>query len=254
MKRHDTLLIIPAYNEEKNIGAVLQNLEDQGITAQMDVLIIDDGSKDNTAQIAAKYDATVLSQIFNLGYGAALQTGYKYAVAHGYAYLLQMDADGQHDLRSLDRLLQRLRPESPEGARVPDIVIGSRFLEGSESFPMSWLKMFAIRMFRGVIRSLTGYRLTDPTSGLQGLNRKAFSYYAGYLNFDLKYPDLNMVIQMLLLGFHIEETPAIMHARKEGVSMHTGLWNAMMYMIVMALSTFNAFLRFRRHRKKEGRP
>ena len=253
MKKHDTLLIIPAYNEGKNIGAVLQKLQDEQIMGQMDVLVVDDGSKDDTAKVAGAYDVIVLSQIFNMGYGAALQTGYKYAVAHGYAYLLQMDADGQHDLANLSRVLERLRREPPEGQRTADIVIGSRFLEGSESFPMSRLKMFAIRMFRGVIRSLTGYRLTDPTSGLQGLNRNAFSYYAGYLNFDLKYPDLNMVIQMLLLGFHIEEIPAIMHARKEGTSMHTGLWNAMLYMIVMALSTFNAFLRFHRYRKKEGK-
>ena len=247
MKLHDVLLIIPAYNEEKNIGGVLQAMVDYGIMEKMDVLVINDGSKDKTAEIASQYPVEVISQVFNMGYGAALQTGYKYAADYGYEYLLQMDADGQHDLKNLELLYQKLCDLPQDGQKQPDIVIGSRFLEGSQSFPMSKIRIFAINMFRVVIFAATGYRLTDPTSGLQGLNRKAFIYYAGYSNFDIKYPDLNMVVQMLLLGFHIEEFPAIMHLRTEGVPMHSGIWHAIQYMVVMSLSTFNAILRY--HRK-----
>ena len=92
---------------------------------------------------------------------------------------------------------------------------------------------------------MTGCSLTDPTSGLQGLNRKAFAFYAEYNNFDLKYPDLNMIVQMLLLGFKIEEVPAVMHERTSGVSMHTGLLKVGKYMVLMMLSTWNAWSRYK---------
>ncbi len=252
----EILLIIPAYNEEKNIGGVLQELRDSGTLDYMDVLVIDDGSADNTSQVAGQYEEVeVVRQVYNMGYGAALQTGYKYAQQQGYSYLLQMDADGQHDLKNLEVICRRLGcfEQGEPSRRLPDIVIGSRFLDGSDSFAMSKIRLVAIRMFQWVIRMLTGYRLTDPTSGLQGMNRRAFSYYAQYSNFDIKYPDLNMVIQMLLLGYHIEEIPAVMHPRTQGVSMHSGALHAMKYMVVMALSTMVAFIRYRRRWGKRGK-
>ena len=260
--RKPVLLIIPAYNEEMNIGTVLRQLQDAGIPEQMDLLVINDGSRDNTLQVARDCGVEVLDQSFNMGYGAALQSGYKYAVRYGYEYVLQMDADGQHDLRSLKALLDRIRGNVPQSGdpddrgigetRVPDIVIGSRFLKGSETFAVSGLKKFAIAQFCFVIHSLTGYHLTDPTSGLQALNRSAFTYFSRYQNFDIAYPDLNMIIQMLLRGYHVEEVPAIMHERTAGVSMHSGLWSAMRYMIIMTLSTWNVYTATRKasNRKK----
>ena len=256
--RKETLLIIPAYNEEMNIENTLDSLLRTPIHKEVDILVINDKSTDATLSKLRKYEPEVhvIDQVFNMGYGAALQTGYKYAADHGYSYLLQMDADGQHDPRSLKAILQRLKGESgPSGhapkkkacveeGRIPDIIIGSRFLEGSETFKISALKKIAIGFFVAAIRGLTGYRLTDPTSGLQGLNRKAFSYYAGFSNFDIRYPDLNMIIQMLFLGFHVEEVPAIMHERVAGTSMHAGLYNSMKYMGVMIVSTFNAYTRY----------
>ena len=239
------LMVIPAYNEEENIGSLLEEIKEKQLEEKIDVLVIDDGSADRTEQIVRKKGFRVIRQTFNMGYGAALQTAYKYAVEKGYDYLLQLDADGQHDLKNICVMCERLGCFSKEGT-FPDIIIGSRFLEGSQSFYMSKLKMFAIKLFRGVIKKNTGNSLTDPTSGLQGLNRKAFSFYAGYRNFDLKYPDMNMILQMLLLGYKIEEFPAIMHERTAGTSMHSGLLKEGKYMILMFFSSLNACLRYRK--------
>ncbi len=243
--RKDILLILPAYNEGKNIGKVIDNLKNNNVFNKMDVLIINDGSADDTEEVVKSKGVEIISQVYNLGYGATLQTGYKYADEKGYKYLLQMDADGQHDVKNLDRIIDKLI-NSNSNSKKPNIVIGTRFLKGSESFYISKLKLSAIKLFRYVIKVSTGYVLTDPTSGLMGLDRDAFSYYSKYMHFDTKYPDLNMIVQMILLGFHIEEIPAIMHKREEGQSMHDGLFNVGKYMLVMSLSTFNAYIRFRK--------
>ncbi len=244
MYNNKILLLIPAYNEELNIKNTLYNLKEANVTDIMDVLVINDGSADNTEKAIKECGFDVLSQVYNLGYGAALQTGYKYATEKNYDFVLQMDADGQHDVRNLDRLLKKIIPK-PNDDSTPDIVIGTRFLEGSETFYVSKLKMVAIKFFRFIIKDITGSKITDPTSGLMALNRNAFSYYSRYLNFDTKYPDLNMTMQMLLLGFKIGEIPAIMHARTQGESMHDGLFNVGRYMFIMMLSTFNAYIRHR---------
>lgn len=242
------LMIMPAYNEEENIGDLLEKVNKASICDKMDVLIIDDCSSDQTSRIVEAAGFKVIRQIFNMGYGAALQTAYKYAVEKGYEYLLQIDADGQHDLANIQILCDRLGCFSEADGTYPDIVIGSRFLSGSQSFRISGLKKYTIRFFKWIIKRVTGKTLTDPTSGLQGLNKNAFSFYAQYNNFDLKYPDLNMAIQMLLLGFSIEEVPAIMHERTAGVSMHDGWLHVGRYMILMMLSTWNAYSRYKKRK------
>ena len=221
------LLMIPAYNEAENIGALLKQMKEAGLETSMDILVIDDCSRDGTSEIVKEFGFKVIRQVFNMGYGAALQTAYKYAVEKDYDYLLQMDADGQHDLCNVEVLCGKL----------------GCFSEDMDTYPR--LKKYTILFFRKIIKKVTGCCLTDPTSGLQGLNRKAFSFYASYNNFDLKYPDLNMIVQMLLLGFCIEEVPAIMHERTAGVSMHTGLLKVGKYMILMMLSTWNAWSRYK---------
>ena len=246
------LVILPAYNEEENIGQLLVKLKNYEKKDLYDILVIDDGSKDRTAEIVKEKGVQVLSQVFNMGYGAALQTAYKYAKNNGYEYVFQIDADGQHDVANIDRLITDMGCLKEDNSDCPDIIIGSRFLEGSESFYMSRLKMVAIGFFRRIIKKNTGVSLTDPTSGLQGLNRKAFCFYAEYGNFDLKYPDMNMIIQMLLLGFKITEFPAIMHERTAGVSMHTGILKVGKYMLLMSLSTWNAYARYNNVRKIKG--
>ena len=110
--------------------------------------------------------------------------------------------------------------------------------------PTSWLKKTAFFLFRHFIHLVTGSKITDPTTGLQGLDRKAVLYYSRYNHFDDKYPDANMIVQMKLLGFQIKEVPAVMHARTEGVSMHSGL-KPVIYMIRMMFSIVSVWIRIK---------
>lgn len=249
-KQKELLIIIPAYNEAKNIPAVLDQLEQPEIVEIADILVMDDASLDNTRQIVQDRGHTVVSHIFHLGYGSGLQLGYKYAVKKGYRYVIQMDADGQHDVCNVARLYEKLRTPDSEG-HYPDIVLGSRFLEGSAPFRVSVVKKIAYRLFRTMIRIGTGRRIIDPTTGLQGLSRRAFQYYSTYSRFDDRYPDANMILQMLLLGFRVEEIPAVMHVRTEGVSMHSGL-NPMFYMFRMMFSLVAVWMRVRLYKVDVG--
>lgn len=227
------LIIIPAYNEENNIEALIDELQEEEIQSIADFVIINDGSVDRTADIVRERNGNLVSHIYNLGYGSALQTGYKYAVRNGYRYVMQMDADGQHDVCNIRQIYKQLQTPD-ENQNYPDIVLGSRFMEESSPYEAGKLKKIAIALFRGLIRIATGQKVTDPTSGLQGLSPRVVKYYAGYNHYDDQYPDANMIMQMLLLGFRIREYPAVMHQRVQGVSMHSGL-KPIIYMLRMAL-------------------
>ena len=248
--KKELLIIIPAYNEEKNIPAVLDQLEQPEISEIADILVMDDASLDNTRQIVQDRGHTVVTHIFNLGYGSGLQLGYKYAVKKGYQYLIQMDADGQHDVCNVTQLYEKLRTPDAEG-HCPDIVLGARFMKGSAPYRVGVVKKFAVFLFRSLIRIGTGKRIADPTTGLQGLNRRAFEFYATYSHFDDRYPDANMILQMLLLGFRVEEIPAVMHIRREGVSMHSGL-KPMFYMFRMMFSMIAVWVRIKIYKVDVG--
>lgn len=241
-RKKELLIIIPAYNEEKNIAPLLEQLTEPEISSLADVLVVDDASTDGTKDIVKKYGLPVVSHVYNLGYGSGLQSGYKYAIRKGYRYVIQMDADGQHDACNVSVLYKALT--SGDEIERPDIVIGSRFMEGSTPYKVSAVKRFAIRLFEIMIYLGTGKRYTDPTSGLQGLSRRAVEYYAHYGNFDDRYPDANMIMQMTLLGFRLLEVPAVMHYRKEGVSMHSGL-KPMVYMFRMFFSILAILIRIK---------
>ncbi len=238
------LIIVPAFNEEANMAALFNNLCKPEIRSFADILVVNDASKDQTGFIAKTYSVSVVTHVFNLGYGSALQVGYKYAVRRGYEYVIQIDADGQHNISNIAHIYQCLTTPDAEGS-LPDIVIGSRFVEGSQSFKISGIKKISLGMFSWLIKKLTGKTITDPTSGLQGLNKRTFTYYSKYGNFDYFYPDANMIIQMLLLGFKVEETASVMHERTAGVSMHTGLFKQMIYMMIMPLSIWTVVKRIK---------
>lgn len=235
------LIIIPAYNEEKNIGPVLEQLSKPPISDFADVLVMNDASKDRTAEVVKSYHQQVVTHIYNLGYGNGLQVGYKYAASHGYEYVLQMDADGQHDVSNVMPIYQKLTTPDANG-KCPDIILGSRFTKGWKAYPTSFVKKVAYVLFRILIKIGTGRKITDPTTGLQGLSKRAFTFYAGYNHFDDKYPDANMIMQMLLLGYRVEEIQATMHIRTEGVSMHSGL-KPIIYMFRMMFSIIAVWLR-----------
>ena len=240
-----TLILIPAYNEEDSIAGVLQNIYSECGSA--DVLVVNDGSRDRTADVAAKAGAVVVSHIFNMGYGVSLQTGYKYAVDHDYDYIIQMDADGQHDVCNIGAVYHELT----QGDAPYDIVIGSRFLSGSRrGMKVSFAKKIAIGFFNMAIQLVTHKRFTDPTSGMQGLSRRAFTAYSLYDNFDTNYPDANIITKMLLNGYLLKEVPAVMHSRESGVSMHSGLGKNIAYMFTVTLNIVVVVMQF--HLIKKG--
>jgi len=241
MKKHDLLIVIPAYNESGSIENVLEQLDCPEISSIADILVINDASSDNTTQLVRRHPHILVTHVFNLGYGSAIRLGYKYAVRRQYDYVIQMDADGQHDPCNIPVIYQTLQTVGEDG-RLPDIVLGSRFLPGSSSFKVSAAKKIAIRWFRWMIKCITGATVMDPTSGLQGLSRKAFLYYSMLGHFDDRYPDANMVTQMLLLEFKIMEIPAIMHSRENGSSMHSGL-KPVAYMFRMTFSILAVMIR-----------
>lgn len=249
-EKKQLLIIIPAYNEEKNIGELLDRLKEPDIAGIADVLVMDDASKDKTRRIVLDKQLQVVSHVFNLGYGSGLQVGYKYAISNDYEYVIQMDADGQHDISNVLTIYNKLVTPDENG-KCPDIVLGSRFLEGSVTFPISKVKKVAINLFRFLIKLGTGQKIMDPTTGLQGLSKRAIAFYGGYNHFDDKYPDANMIMQMILLGYRVVEIPAVMHARTEGVSMHSGL-KPILYMLRMMFSIIAVWVRIKVYKVDVG--
>ena len=225
-------IIIPSFNEEDNIASVITGIKN---FADADIIVIDDGSEDLTANRAREAGAFVIRHPFNLGYGAALQTGYKYAVKMNYDFLLQMDGDGQHDPRSI-----------PESFRLVescycDALIGSRFL-GNGEYRAGVLKSIGIRVFRLIIRMITGERITDPTSGYQCLNRRVLRYFTSD-SFPCDYPDANIIIALHRMGFVIKEIPVAMVTNREGRSMHKGIFTIAYYCFKILLSIFIILIR-----------
>lgn len=237
----ELLIILPVKNEEKNIRKVLEQLARPEIREIADILCINDASTDSSGQIMECYPCTQIKNVFGLGYGSALQLGYKYAVRKNYQYVIQMDADGQHDVCNIPFIYEKLRSRDEMG-RQPDLVLASRFMEGSSEFPVSVFKRVAFWLFRTMILAATGRRIADPTTGLQGLGRNTFTYYSHYNNFDYQYPDANMIMQMLLLQYQLVEIPAVMHARTDGKSMHAGI-EPIWYMVRMFCSVTAVVLR-----------
>lgn len=237
----DTLIVIPAYNEEKGIGQVLESLKD--FDGQAEVLVVNDGSRDKTHDILRGQTHGYVSHPVNLGYGAALQTAYKYAAAKGYKYVVQFDADGQHNPGDLRRLIHEMRENTA------DVVIGSRVL-GDASYSPGIRKSVALLWFRTIIRLLTRKNVTDPTSGLKGLNSRVFSYYAASRHFPMDFPDADMVIDMLLRGFTVREFPILSQNRAEGESMHSGLLKQMFYMLKVTLSIMAVLVHHQSDRRK----
>lgn len=239
----ELLIILPVRNEERNIGRVLEQLCKPEIRKIADVLCVNDASSDASGEIIDRYPCVQIVNIVGLGYGSALQLGYKYAVRNKYQYVIQMDADGQHDVCNIPIIYRKLKATGEKG-ESPDIVLASRFMAGSSQFSVSVVKKFAFWLFRSMIWVVTGRRIADPTTGLQGLGKRAFSYYAKYNNFDYQYPDANMVMQMILLQYNLVEVPAVMHARKDGKSMHAGM-EPVGYMLRMCLSVFAVVFRIK---------
>jgi glycosyltransferase involved in cell wall biosynthesis len=226
------LVVIPAYNEGARIGGVVRRVRET--VPEYDLLVVNDGSRDETAREAAAAGAEVVSHPFNLGYGVATQTGYKYAVANGYGYLAQMDGDGQHDPSFIPALL------APVIAGETDFALGSRFL-GVGTYEPSKARRVGMAFFRRLVSLLIGHRITDSTSGYQAFNRSVMRFFTTEV-FPCDYPDADMLITLHRAGFRIREVPVRMHSNAAGKSMHSG-WKPVYYMFKMLLSIFVTLLR-----------
>jgi glycosyltransferase involved in cell wall biosynthesis len=231
-KPHKILIIIPAYNEEKNIGAVLENIQKK--SPGFPILVINDGSSDNTEKVAQEHNADVISLPYNSGYGVALQTGFLYAVKNDFSIVVQMDSDGQHDPANIKDLLEEVQRDTC------DVVIGSRFLS-KDSYKSSLARHAGMLLFGGIASLLCGQKVTDPTSGFQALKGQAIQFAASD-NYPPDYPDADFIILMNRCGFKVKEIPVTMHASPEKESMHHG-HKTIYYVFKMFLSIFVTLLR-----------
>lgn len=229
----DVLILIPAYNEEKNIGKVLDDLLRSDLPA--DIAVINDGSTDRTQSVAAEKGVYVITHPCNLGYGAALQTGFKFAMQMQYNYIVQFDADGQHHPEDLRRVIEEIRKDED------DVVIGSRYL-GDANYDPGMLKKIAIIIFTRIIYLLTKAKITDPTSGLRGLSANLSRYYGVAGRFPCDYPDADAIIHMLLNRFKIREIPVRAQDRLHGKSLQFSGIKPVVYFFKMFLSIIAVLL------------
>jgi glycosyltransferase involved in cell wall biosynthesis len=217
-----TLLIIPAYNEAASIEAVINGARRHFSGT---IAVIDDGSTDSTGWRARRAGATVLRHPCNLGIGAAVQTGYLFALRQGYDVVVRQDGDGQHDPAYIPAALEILARDQA------DIVVGSRFL-AREGYQSTLVRRLGI-LILGVVSKLVGTHVTDPTSGYWALNRRALDALAGSHPDD--YPETEALVIAARAGCRVYELPMIMHARTAGRSSIGALYSGF-YMIKVVLA------------------
>ncbi len=221
-----TLIIIPAYNEEAMIGTVVSSV--RKLYPGISVVVVNDGSADNTAKAAREAGAVVLTHPFNMGYGVSLQTGYKYAVRQDYSYVVQIDGDGQHDPKGIGKLLQVVT------SGTADVALGSRFLHAG-SYRPSLVRLLGIRLFRFVLWVLSGRRIMDVTTGFQAMNRGVLKVFISDA-FPCDYPDADVILLLSKLGFTVSEVPVTMYPSASGKSMHQNPVKVLYYIFKMLLS------------------
>ena len=219
------LLIIPAYNEATNLPALIARVRAVA-SDDYDIVVINDGSNDNTASLARELGIAVIDLSVNLGIGGAMQTGYLYAYYHLYDIAVQMDGDGQHDPCYLAALIE------PVAKGEADMAIGSRFIEG-DGFQSTLVRRFGIRFFRVLISMLTGRKFTDPTSGFRACNKAVIAYFARYYPCD--YPEPESLVTLSMKGFKLMEIPVVMHEREGGSSSIKSL-KSIYYMVKVTLA------------------
>lgn len=203
------LVIVPAYNEEASIGAVLDEV--QRYWPRERTLVIDDGSVDRTSEMARLRGVPWVRHATNLGYGAALQTGFLYAERRGYDYVILLDADGQHDPRYLPGMAETLL------ASGADLVVGSRFAEET-AFRVSMIRRLAMRFFAGLTRACTGIRATDTSSGFKAIRARLFTEL---MRTHLADFHAELMVFLKVRGFVVAELPVVMRERRAGISMYT---------------------------------
>lgn len=222
------LFVIPAYNEEKNIERVINEIKKD--VEYADILIINDFSTDKTKDIVLKNNIKCITNPFNLRYAHAVQTGIKYAYFNNYDYVVQFDADGQHIAKYTNELIEKMDETKC------DIVIGSRFLKKTD-YPHPFFRKIGTKWFSLLLKVFCKKNIKDPTSGYQLLNKKVIEKYAKIGNYP-EFPDANLIMEMLYDNYNIEEVAVNMRPNNEGKSMHGGIIKPIKYMIKVTYSMF----------------
>lgn len=199
--------IIPAYNEEANIAAVIRALR-KALPAAA-VVVVNDGSTDATKEVAAREGAQVLDLPFNLGIGGAIQTGLKFGWFEEIRIILEIDADGQHNPKYAQQLIDVLETQRA------DMVIGSRFI-ASTAYRSSILRRFGIHLFSFLIKLVTGRRIYDSTSGYRAYGRRAIEFLSQ--RYPTDFPEPESIVMLLQHNFKVLEMPVEMGQRTAGHS------------------------------------
>jgi hypothetical protein len=222
-RRIRTLVFIPAWNEAESVASVIDGVRER--LSDVDVLVVDDGSTDKTAARAAEAGAAVASLPFNQGLGAALQTGYLYALREGYDFCAHLDADGQHPPAEVARLLEQVQADRA------DLVIGSRFHDGGakagneeidgEDYRATISRRIGISVFRFFLTLATRQRFTDTTSGMRAANRRVMELFSE--NYSPDFAEIESLQLAVREGLRVEEVPVRMLERAGGSSFLTPL-------------------------------
>jgi glycosyltransferase involved in cell wall biosynthesis len=233
--------IVPARNEADCVGGVIDEI--RAFDPGLEVVVIDDASTDRTAEIARGHGAVVVRLPFNLGIGGAVQTGFRYALEHGFDLAVRLDGDGQHDPDELPLLL------GPLLAGEADIVVGSRFA-GRGGYRPPLARRLGIKLFAGVVSLLVRQRVTDTTSGFQALNRRGIALFAADYPHD--YPEVEATVMVFKHRLRLAEVPVRMRERASGESSITALRSAY-YLVKVLLAIFVALFRRREVPAEEER-
>lgn len=235
MNEPQVLAIVPALNESGNIGKTVQEIF--ALNLAITVLVIDDGSRDSTAQEAKSVGAKVIRLPINLGIGGAVQTGFLYALKNGFRVAVQIDGDGQHDVRYLEALLKPVREDRA------DMVIGSRFLPPHLGYQSSFVRRIGIQFFSKLISLIARTTVTDPTSGFRAFNHKLIALFADEYPHD--YPEPEAIVVAQVHAGRIQEVPVQMRERKKGISSIRYLMT-LYYMIKVTFAILLDMIKYRR--------
>ena len=233
------LIIIPAYNEEKSILKVCHKIEEfnKNNKENYDIIVINDGSVDNTESILRENNIQHISLIRNLGIGGAVQTGYKYAYLNNYDVAIQFDGDGQHNIEYVPKIVNLIEDKKA------DMVIGSRFIEKIDTFKSSGARRVGIKLISFFIKLVTGKKIYDTTSGMRAVNKEIIAIFAN--KYPTEYPEPVSTTEVLKAGYKVSEVAVKMNEREEGVS-SIRAWKSAYYMINVILSII--LLGIRRHK------
>lgn len=221
---NERCIIIPAYNEEKNIGSFVEEIK--SMNPEMDVIIIDDCSTDRTREILVGLGLRVISLPSNLGIGGAVQTGFLFAVNKGYRVAIRMDGDGQHDPRYINVMCERIVEDKV------NIVIGSRYID-RKGYQSTWIRRVGSKIISLLIYFLCKAKITDPTSGYWAMDSKALKVF-GY-SYQQDYPEPEAILSAITHGLKIIEIPVEMRDRAFGKST-IDFKRSLYYMIKVSLS------------------